>query len=162
MRNKKEQIPVQVLYADRNQNRYKNIIWIIFLALLLTGGIFLVIRQSWKGQVSVLPVCGLMACTGILCCVLAEMMREKMRFSVIFTGLPWLLLLIFTGAFRGGWTGAQAWFNMLISQWNTANEGGLALFSVQASTHDAFVFTLILVLAVAEISWFLAAEVPEI
>lgn len=96
MRNKKEQIPVQVLYADRNQNRYKNIIWIIFLALLLTGGIFLVIRQSWKGQVSVLPVCGLMACTGILCCVLAEMMREKMRFSVIFTGLPWLLLLIFT------------------------------------------------------------------
>ena len=26
MRNKKEQIPVQVLYADRNQNRYKNII----------------------------------------------------------------------------------------------------------------------------------------
>ena len=46
MRNKKEQIPVQRLYMDRNQNRYKNIIWITFLALLLTGGIFLVIRES--------------------------------------------------------------------------------------------------------------------
>ena len=157
MRNKKEQIPVQVLYADRNQNRYKNIIWITFLALLLTGGIFLVIRESWKGQLSALPVCILTAGAGILCCVLAEIMRERMRFATAIAGLPWIVLLVFTGVFRGGWTGAQAWFNMLISQWNTANAGGLALFSVQASTHDAFVFILILVLAVAEISWFLAA-----
>ena len=157
MRDKKEQIPVQRLYMDRNQNRYKNIIWITFLAFLLSGGIFLVIRQSWKGQLSALPVYVLVACAGILCCVLSEVMRERSRFSVAFTGLPWLLLLLFTGAFRGGWTGAQAWLNMLISQWNTANEGGMALFSVQASTHDAAVFTLILVLAMAEISWFLTA-----
>lgn len=156
MRNKKEQIPVQRLYMDRNQNRYKNIIWITFLALLLTGGIFLVIRESWKGQLSALSVCILTAGAGILCCVLAEIMRERMRFATAIAGLPWIVLLVFTGAFRGGWTGAQAWINMLISQWNTANAGGLALFSVQASMHDAFVFTLILVLAVAEISWFLA------
>ena len=156
MRNKKEQIPVQRLYMDRNQNRYKNIIWITFLALLLTGGIFLVIRESWKGQLSALPVCILTAGAGILCCVLAEIMRERMRFATAIAGLPWIVLLVFTGVFRGGWTGAQAWINMLISQWNTANAGGLALFSVQASMHDAFVFTLILVLAVAEISWFLA------
>lgn len=155
MRTKKEQIPVQRLYTDRNQNRYKNIIWITFLAFLLTGGTFLVIKESWKGQLSALPVCVLMACAGILCCVLAETLREKMRFSAALAGLPWLLLLLFTGAFRGGWMGAQAWLNMLISQWNTANEGGMALFSVQASTHDAVVFTLIFILAIAEISWFL-------
>lgn len=156
MRNKKEQIPVQRLYMDRNQNRYKNIIWITFLALLLTGGTFLVIRESWKGQLSALPVCILTAGAGILCCVLAEIMRERIRFVTAIAGLPWIVLLVFTGAFRGGWTGAQAWINILISQWNTANAGGLALFSVQASMHDAFIFTLILVLAVAEISWFLA------
>ena len=105
MRNKKEQIPVQRLYMDRNQNRYKNIIWITFLALLLTGGTFLVIRESWKGQLSALPVCILTAGAGILFCVLAEIMRERIRFVTAIAGLPWIVLLVFTGAFRGGWTG---------------------------------------------------------
>ena len=100
MRNKKEQIPVQRLYMDRNQNRYKNIIWITFLALLLTGGTFLVIRESWKGQLSALPVCILTAGAGILCCVLAEIMRERIRFVTAIEGLPWIVLLVFTGAFR--------------------------------------------------------------
>ena len=92
MRNKKEQIPVQRLYMDRNQNRYKNIIWITFLALLLTGGTFLVIRESWKGQLSALPVCILTAGAGILCCVLAEIMRERIRFVTAIAGLPWIVL----------------------------------------------------------------------
>ena len=140
MRNKKEQIPVQRLYMDRNQNRYKNIIWITFLALLLTGGIFLVIRESWKGQLSALPVCILTAGAGILCCVLAEIMRERMRFATAIAGLPWIVLLVFTGAFRGGWTGAQAWINMLISQWNTAHAGGLALFSVHRCGNGVCVY----------------------
>lgn len=87
------------------------------------GGIFLVIRESWKGQLSALPVCILTAGAGILCCVLAEIMRERMRFATAIAGLPWIVLLVFTGAFRGGWTGAQAWINMLISQWNTADGG---------------------------------------
>lgn len=158
MKNKKQQIPVQVLHTDRNQNRYKNIIWITFLALLLTGGTFLIIRETWKGQISMLPGCLLAAASGILCGVLSEITQEKSRFSMGIMVIPWILLLFVTGFFQGGWRGAQAWLNMLISQWNAVNKGGTALFSVQASTQDALVFTQILVLAVAEIAWLLVVH----
>lgn len=158
MKNKKKQIPVQKLKTGGDQNRYKNIIWITFLTLLLVGGILFVIRASWKGQVSVIPGCILTAGVGILSCFAFEILKEKMRFAAVIPVIPWILLLIFTGAFRGGFTGAQAWINMLIGQWNTANEGGLAMFAVHASTQSALVFTQILVLAVTEIAWFLTAR----
>lgn len=158
MNDKKNQIPVQKLKADGNQNRYKNIIWITFLTFLLVSGILFVISASWKGQISVAPGCVLAAGAGILSCFISEILQEKVRFAAAIPVLPWILLLVFTGAFHGGFTGAQAWINMLIGQWNAANEGGLALFAVHASTQAALVFTEILVLAVAEISWFLTAR----
>lgn len=158
MKNKKEQIPVQVLQRDRNQDRYKNIIWMTFLAILLTGGSYLIIRETWKNQINMLPVCIWAVIPGILCCILSETMKEKIRFSEGLMLIPWILLLFMTGFFQGGWKGTLAWINMMIGQWNTVNEGGLALFSIQASTKDAIVFSQILMLAVTEISWILSVK----
>lgn len=158
MKNRKKKIPIELFQAKREQNRYKNIIWIIFLAILIAGGTFMIIRESWKGQISMFSVGMLTAGSGMLCCVLSEITRERISFSTVFTVLPWGILLITTGFFHGGWNGAQAWINMLLSQWNTVHEGGLALFSVNASAKEALVFTQMLVLAVTEISWFLAAK----
>ena len=153
---KKISVSVQELIPEGNQNKYSRIIWIFFLTTLLTGGILQAIRAIWGSLKPSGAAVILTAATGVLCCVLSEILKKRMRYSWLCMVVPWPLFLLPAGIL-GGWSGAKAWLNVMIGRWNTLHSGGAALFSVNAGKKEILIFTLIITFFVVELSWVLVS-----
>lgn len=158
MKSKKKTIPVfvQELNPEENQNKYSRILWIFFLAILLSGGALSGIRATWGSVVpSGAATIGISA-VGIICCIISETLKKRYRYSWICMLIPWPVLLAVAGM-QDGWNGAKAWINVLIGRWNMLHSGGAALFSVNAGEKETLMFTIVLTFFVVELSWILVS-----
>lgn len=153
---KKTVIFIQELKPEENQNKYSRIIWIFFLTALLAGGILSGIRATWGSLAPAGIIVAVTATVGILCCIVSEILKDRVRYQGACMLIPWPLLLIFAGV-QGGWNGAKAWINVLIGRWNMLHRGGAVLFSVNTGEKEVLIFTVILTLFVVEVTWILVS-----
>ncbi len=121
------------------------------LSCLMTGSSLLTMNNIWKENLGGFYVPVLMAIVGIGCSVLAHRLKDKYSLSVGVLLIPWPIALILTG-FRGYFSGFKAWINLMITQWNTVHEGGLALLSGNASQHDLWASTVVAALLCGEVT----------
>lgn len=158
MKTKTKRAPVTFIevYSDAEEKYDKKILWILFLTLLMTGGVLSGIQAGWGNLAPSGILLFLTALFGIASCVLTYIRKAKNPAGWLYMLLPWVVLSILT-RMQGTVSGAKAWFNVLITRWNAVNQGGAALFSVKAGEHEILVFTLFLTLAVAQLSWILVA-----
>ena len=154
IRRKKTQVPITELNTCTTQKKYIQILWSVWLCVILIIGILRSIRATWGSLVPSDLAVTFVACLVLVCCALADRMKEKSAFSWIWVIIPWPVVLAFTGV-TSCWTGARAWFNVLIARWNAVNEGGAALFSIQADKADVFAFLMLLTVLISEVTWFL-------
>lgn len=156
MKTKTKKTPAVLLELDSGvtQKNYKNIIWILFLTAMLTGGMLAGVKDTWGSLAPSVTGSVFSVLSGVCVCILSEVFKDKIRFARLLMLIPWPVLLIMNGL-QNCWDGARAWINVLIGRWNTLNEGGAALFAVQASEKDVRAFAMIAALAVTEIMWLL-------
>lgn len=153
---KKTVIFMQELKPEGNQNKYNRIIWIVFLTALLAGGILSGVRATWGSLAPTGIMVAVTAAVGILCGIVSEVVRDRVRYHGLCMLIPWPFLLVFAGI-HGGWSGAKAWINVLIGRWNMLNSGGAALFSVNTGEKEILIFNVILTLLIVEVTWILVS-----
>ena len=151
-KSKKAPVVLQEVYSGAEEKYDRQLLWILFLTLLMTGGALSAIQASWGNLAPSGIRMLLVAVLGIAGCALAYIRKEKHPAGWLYVLLPWAVLAVVT-RLQGPVSGAKAWFNVLITRWNTINKGGVALFSVKAGEREILVFTLFLTLAVAQLSW---------
>ena len=154
VKHKKTQVPITELNACTTQKKNIQILWSVWLCVILIIGMLRSIRATWGTLAPSDAAVTLAACLVLGCCALSENIREKTSLGWICMLIPWPVVLVFTGM-TSCWTGARAWFNVLIARWNAVNEGGAALFSIQADKADVFAFLMLLTVLISEITWFL-------
>ena len=153
---KQKQIPLQKLKAQGQVNKYSMILWWTFLTALMTGGIRLILGETW-GNVNPGMFGSLVAfLAGITACIAAEIMKKRFSYGGFLLLMPWVFGIIYTGI-SGGMDGAKVWMNVLITRWNTIHEGGATLFNVQTSIHAINSLTVLMILASAELLWMLVS-----
>ena len=155
---KQKQIPLQKLEPRGQINKYNMILWWTFLTALMTGGIRLILGETW-GNVNPGMFGSLVAfLTGIAVCIVTEFLKEHFSYAGFLLAVPWVFCVIYTGI-SGGMDGARVWCNVLITRWNTIHEGGTALFNVQTDAHAINSLTVLMTLASVEILWVLILSV---
>ena len=154
MEKRRKRIPLQRVEPKGKPIIYQITGWNTFLTWMFCWGGLWAMSSIWESLRPSMTEPVIMAVLGIGVCVLAEIFERRSRFSTGLLILPWLILLIQERP--AGWIrGAKAWVNVVITRWNLANEGGTALFTVQASKSDILVITALAAVALAEISWVL-------
>lgn len=154
MKRKRKQKPVILLELDSGvtQEKYKKIIWLLFLEAIFTIGMLAGLKATWGSVTPTASGMMISAVVSIVFCVLSEILKDKIRFSRAMMLVPWPVFLLAVGVGKC-WIGARAWINVLIGRWNMVNEGGAALFAVQAGEADIRAFTMVAILALTEIMW---------
>ena len=133
-------------------NPYLAVGWTLLLAALLCGGALLAMEHLWTAEMpSLTRVLGIGVLTAA-CCAAGKCNR---RLSFVWV-VPLFLVLITTG-FRGYFSGGMAWVNDMIAHWNDLHEGGLALFSCNASFGDRQAFASLMAVCMGLFAWQIAA-----
>lgn len=157
MTRRKKRIPVLVMKPVGTINTYQIIVWNTLLSYLLLGGITTAIIKVWGTQTPSQWKLFVMAVVAVGINMLSEKMEEKNKAFKFLRLIPWVIMFAVTG-FHGYWSGCKAWINMLISRWNTLNEGGVALFSGTMVMSDALAFSFVMILLMTEIVCFVVRK----
>ncbi len=137
-------------------NPYLAVAWTLLLAILLLGGALLAMEHLWaEGSPSFLRVFAIGVLT-VVCCAVPKCSKAFSRFAGTAWLLPLAVMLITTG-FRGYFSGGMAWINDIITRWNILHEGGLALFSCNASQQDVQAFASLMAFLMGLCAWQIAA-----
>lgn len=150
-----KQTPMQEVLPVGTKEYYRRDLWSMLLAGVLLAGASIALDASW-GDVS-LPMLrvALAAVMGIAACVLGGWLKNHHPlFNTALWVLPWVLCVVHV-AHSGAdpWRGAQFWLNLLITRWNAAHAGGVALFPVQAVQGDVNCFSIMFVLLTTQVIW---------
>lgn len=151
---KQKQIPLQKLEPRGQINKYNMILWWTFLTALMTGGIRLILGETWENVNPGMFGSLVAFLTGIAVCIVTEFLKEHFSYAGFLLAVPWVFCVIYTGI-SGGMDGARVWCNVLITRWNTIHEGGTALFNVQTDAHAINSLTVLMTLASVELLWVL-------
>lgn len=152
MKIKRKQKSVILLELDSGvtQNKYRKIIWLLFLEVIFMVGMLLGLKATWGSLAPGAAGMLISAAAGICACILAEILKDRVRFGYAVMLIPCPVLLLIVGV-KECWIGARAWINVLIGRWNTVNKGGAALFAVQAGKADIRAFTMVAVWLVIQL-----------
>lgn len=137
-------------------NPYLAMAWTLFLAILLSCGALLAMEHLWAAEA---PSLVRVLATGVLtavCCAAGGGNQRRFRFAGLAWAVPLFAVLLFTG-FRGYFSGGMAWINDIIARWNFLHEGGLALFSCNATLRDRQSFALLMAFFIGWFAWQIAA-----
>lgn len=156
MKKMKKQIVVQKMSAQTEKTTYGNTFWLLLLSMLLIAGSVITIVQSFGKQLpfSMIRLTGIVVIS-LIFCVLSTVLREQYSWAGWLKVVPWIGVLALTG-FHGYWNGAKIWMNLLITQWNQAKEGGVALFRVSEDAGSSAAFLMLCLVLISEVVWILA------
>ncbi len=149
MKQKTKEIQLQRIPLPEKDKEYQLIVWDICLSLLLLTGCLLSFIQSWGQETGIGVPVTVVAVIGLLGSALAQQMGEKAWIRRLIYGISWLAVLVITG-FHGYLTGLFSWINAIITGWNLAHEGGISLFSVQATQQGVQAFSVVMALLMGE------------
>ncbi len=151
-----EKHSVQRIIPDGKEKPVKNFIWDICTAFVLSVGAIESAMYSWWSSISMSVLSIATLAVTVVCCTVAQTLRMKGKRSaaVLADILPVPFVLVVTG-FRGYGVGCLTWINTILQHLNEANNGGIALFKVNASANDIFHFELLLILIICEGAWHL-------
>lgn len=133
-------------------NPYLAVAWTLLLAVLLSGGALLAMEHLWTEE---MPSLTRVLAIGVLTVVCCAAGKSNRRLSLAWV-VPLFLVLLTTG-FRGYFSGGMAWVNDMIAHWNDLHEGGLALFSCNASFGDRQAFASLMAVLMGLSGWQIAA-----
>lgn len=161
MKQKTKEIRIQNIPLQEKDKEYQLILWDICLALVLMTGSLISFAESWGQKTGMGFFMAVTAAIGILASAMAQRYgKNRLRKGMLY-GIPWLVLLIFTG-FHGYLTGCFSWINAIITGWNLAQEGGVALFSVQTTQQSVRAFSMVMVLFLGEVLLVLVKKETEV
>ena len=156
MKQEKKQFTVERIRPENGDKLYIGMAWNLLLSVSLLFGSSRVFWMQWETVWPSWGVALILALLTLIFCMLGQRKREKIGRRILFMAVPWLLMLIITG-FHGYWTGGKTWVNMIFMHWNELNDGGVALFRVSGDVASAQAFTLLMVVLLTQVCWWLVS-----
>ena len=157
MESKMKQAVMQKIRPEGQRNMQRETVRNGAFSILLMTASLIAASQMMGGKMPYQPVCMAAGVLAVLCMAIASLMKRKYTVAGKLWLLPWLFLLI---CYRPAeyMRGFQWWINQILSGWNQAYDGGIALYQVQNTARDHMAISLFLVIVCAELSWKLVAE----
>lgn len=149
---------VQVVDIDNN-NRYKKIIWMIVMTIIIAMSAFMAFMATWRTYLPYKYYYFLPAVlVGAGFCVPVNIFKQRMPWIRILLLIPMLSVFIPAGP-AGGINGARIWIDVMIYSWNKAHDGGLALVSFTGGSRDIIAFAMLMSVIIGELAfWFASAN----
>ena len=147
---------VQVVDINNN-NRYKKIIWIIVMTIIIAISALMAFAATWReylpyGYLYFLPAAAAGAGAGVI----VSIFKERLPWIRGLLIIPMLSVFIPAGL-TGGINGAGIWIDVMIYSWNTAHDGGLALVSFTGGNRDIIAFVMFVSVIIGELAFWLAS-----
>lgn len=142
---------IQVIDNDNN-NKNKKIIWIIIMAFLMAGAGLMAYISTLGTYMVYTYYMIISAAVGMITGIVVYIFKDKLRWIRILTLLPMIFLIIPPGI-TGVINGARIWIDIIIYDWNTLHEDGIALLSVSGGQQDMLVFSLFLSMIIGELAF---------
>ena len=130
----------------------RRFLWDALLSLLLLGSVLPMLSAPWGTLAPSWLWPGLAAAAGWGLCALGDAIKPR-RFFWLPSLLPWPFLLGFAGS--QALKGLLLWINCILSIWNQLHEGGLVLFSVQATAASVLALCVLSAFALGQLTWYL-------
>lgn len=143
---------------NNNNNKYKKIIWIIVMTILMAVSSHMAFVSTWGTYLPyryyhLIP----WVAAGIAFSAAVYCLKER---------LPWIrgvliipMLAVFAPAgVTGGINGAEIWIDVIVYCWNTAHEGGLALLTVTGGNRDILAFAILVSVIIGELAFWFASD----
>lgn len=152
MEQKRRQFSIEKIEPESGNKLYIGLAWNLCLTVFLASGGICALCAAWGTNHPFWIEIILVAAVVFVCCMLETRKQRREWIRLLYVAVPWLLVLILTG-FRGYWTGARMWMNMILTQWNEAHEGGIMLLRVSENSAAISAFTLLAVVLIVQLSW---------
>lgn len=147
---------VQIVDINNN-NRYKKIIWIIVMTIIIAISAFMAFAATWGTYLPYrylyfLPAVAVGAGFGVV----VSIYKERMPWIRVLLIVPMLSVFIPAGL-AGGINGARIWIDVMIYSWNTAHDGGLALVSFAGGSRAVIAFIMLISVIIGELAFWFAS-----
>lgn len=152
MRQKRGQFKAERIEPENRNNLYIGFAWNLCLTVLLASGGISVLYAVWGTRQSAWAEILCMAAVALVCCVMAVRKRSNRWIRLFFLAAPWLLVLVLTG-FRGYWTGAKQWLNMILMRWNEVHESGIMLLRTEENSSSIYAFSFLVLVLIIQLCW---------
>lgn len=153
---------VQVV-DNNNNSRYKKIIWIIVMTILMAVSSLMAFVSTWDVYLPyryyyLIPA----VIAGIAFSAAVYYLKEHLPWIRLVLIVPMLAVFVPAGL-TGGINGARIWIDVMVYSWNTAHEGGLALLTVTGDNRDILAFAILVSVIIGETAFWFASEnaVPQ-
>ena len=152
-----KQVPVQALRPVGQNYTGIRSAWSALLAAMLLLGSLLALGATWGTAAPAFAPIAAMGLVGVLSGAAANLLRPRFAAAGFLWGLPWPLLLAFTGL-AAPWAGLKTWLNGMIGRWNLKHDGGVLLFAGSAAAGTTLAFTLVAALLCGQLAWLMASR----